>query len=440
MMNVKETVFDALEMARKAGASQSRIALEKNTENSATVINGKVDKLLSCFDSTMYVQLFIDGRYGSFSTNMLRKDELRKFINASAEATRLITIDPCRRLPDPELCFHGPAKDLKQYDRRVEFITTEERIARAMAASTEIWGRNRSLLEVETEWGDDTEYAFTADSQGFCGESLISNHTISASVSVKGRGDEKPESWWYESGIYAEDAKVEGCSSKALQRALNLLDAKKIKSGRYNAVIESTVSSKLVAPLIKALNGGYIQQENSFLAGSIGKKIFGGNLTLTDEPHTEGLPGSRLFDGDGIATKNRTVINGGIVENWFISSYYGLKMGMPPTVDSPSVLRFAEFGEKRVNLQALLEEAGSGILVTDFNGGNCNSATGDFSYGVTGFLFKNGELLHPVREMNMTGNMVRLWSSLLAAGCDRRKCSRWGLPSLAFEGIDFSGI
>ena len=89
-------------------------------------------------------------------------------------------------------------------------------------------------------------------------------------------------------------------------------------------------------------------------------------------------------------------------------------------------------------MQAVLESCGSGIYVCGFNGGNCNPVTGDFSYGIEGFAFRNGKISHPVREMLVTGNMITLWNSLLAAGSDARGCSRWQIPTLAFDGVDFS--
>jgi len=438
MNQERQIVFDALQMAREAGATQARINFEKDVENSVTVINNQVDKLLSSSGSTMFIQLFIDGRYGSSSTNMLQKDALRSFIRKSADAARMISADDCRVLPDPAICFHGQAADLKQYDASIDSLTTEERIARAMQCSEEVWGKHPKLLSIEAEWGDDVEYNFTADSQGFEGETLQCSHTISANLSIKGRGDEKPESWWYESGIRRCDAKVEGCSLKALQRGLDALNPKKIKSGKYNVVLENTVSSKFVSPLLKALNGAYLQQESSFLKDSLGNRIFGENFTLYDRPHLVGMSGSRYFDSDGVATIERPIVENGVVRTYFINTYFSKKMGMPVTADRPSVLQFGF--DNKLNINEMIRLAGTGILITDFNGGNNNDATGDFSYGIRGFYFENGVILYPIREMNVTGNMKSLWNSLLAVGNDPRLSSRWALPSLCFESVNFSGL
>ena len=85
-----------------------------------------------------------------------------------------------------------------------------------------------------------------------------------------------------------------------------------------------------------------------------------------------------------------------------------------------------------------MQQCGEGILVTGFNGGNCNQTTGDFSYGVEGFLFRKGKIIHPVREMVITGNMTELWNSLLAAGDDPREGTRWQIPTLAFKDVTFN--
>ena len=94
--------------------------------------------------------------------------------------------------------------------------------------------------------------------------------------------------------------------------------------------------------------------------------------------------------------------------------------------------------EKEVSLEDILKLAQNGILVTGFNGGNCNPVTGDFSYGIEGFAFSKGRITHPVREMLITGNILELWNSLIAAGTDTRPSSRWQIPTLAFEGVAFS--
>jgi PmbA protein len=184
----------------------------------------------------------------------------------------------------------------------------------------------------------------------------------------------------------------------------------------------------------------------SFLEGSLGKQVFPEGMTLMDLARTPGKSGSRLYDTEGVATKNTSVIENGVVKQYFVNTYMASKTGISPTIEDISRPCMKPYikgedlinPEKEVSLKDILKLCGNGIYVTGFNGGNCNPVTGDFSYGVEGFAFKKGKITHPVKEMLITGNMVELWNALIAAGTDARECSRWQIPTLAFEGVSFS--
>jgi PmbA protein len=138
-----------------------------------------------------------------------------------------------------------------------------------------------------------------------------------------------------------------------------------------------------------------------------------------------------------VATQRRAIFENGVLNTYFIDTYNAKKMSVEPTISSPSLL-VMKTGSK--DLDGLTAGVSNGILVTGFNGGNCNSSTGDFSYGIEGFLIENGKLTVPVSEMNITGNMLSLWNSLVETGNDPRLSSSWRIPSLVFDGVDFSGL
>lgn len=110
---------------------------------------------------------------------------------------------------------------------------------------------------------------------------------------------------------------------------------------------------------------------------------------------------------------------------------------MNPTISSPSLLLLKGGHGDVASLAGLMK---NGIFVTGFNGGNCNTATGDFSYGIEGFFVQDGQIAYPINEMVMTGNMTDLWNQLTAAGNDALTTSSWQIPSLLFESIEFAGI
>ena len=138
------------------------------------------------------------------------------------------------------------------------------------------------------------------------------------------------------------------------------------------------------------------------------------------------------------------IIEQGTINTYFLPTYYANKMETAPTVEGPSVPRITagspDGSSAGLTLEQMIGQMNDGILITGFNGGNCNGTTGDFSYGIEGFRIENGEIRFPVKEMNITGNIVSLWNNLSLAGNDPRKCSRWQIPSLAFGEVDFSGL
>lgn len=439
----KDIVAVALGICKECGIDDARITLLRGIENSVVVDNDRVDKLHQASSSSLYIQILVKQRYGAFSTNIMDPDVLRKFIRQAAESTAMLTIDECMVLPDKALYYRGGGADLKQYDSAIETLSSETRIETAMNIGREVIGTDRRLLSVEAEYGDSVDYVYMADTQGFVGESILSNFSISAECSIIGKGEEKPKEWWYEGSMFFDGLKKTGCGTMALERALRRLKPVKLRSGKYNAVIENSVASKMVAPIISALNGAALQQRNSFLIDSIAKNIFPAEMNLVDTPHLPGMMGSRYFDGEGVATRNMSIIEHGVVNTYFINSYYGKKMGIQPTIEGPSVLKFAKDGDisgKELSLAAIIKSTERGILITGFNGGNSNSATGDFSYGVQGFYFEHGEIVHPIREMNITGNLIELWSNLLLIGDDPRDCMRWQIPTLSFGNCVFNGI
>lgn len=442
--NPKDAAVKALEVSLAKGCQAARISLNITTQCSYSVRNDKLDRLQQSKGSSLFIQLFVDDRYGSFSTNRTDPEEVVNFIGKGIEATRFLTPDPCRTLPDKSLYYTGGGVDLKQYDRSIENIEPKQKLDIAFGCASEVLGKDKRVITVNSEYGDSDDYFYMIDSQGFEDESLESNFTLSAECSVKGRGDARPEAWWYESTLFFNNLKINGCGTKSLERALNRLNPKKLKSGKYNMVVENTASSRLISPIISALNGASIQQNNSFLKGKLGNQIFSPNFTLFDNAHLVGAAGARYFDGEGVATKPMKIIENGTINTYFINTYHSRKLGLPVTIEGPSVLNCFMEGTSSAgidkNLEYILSKCGTGIFVTGFNGGNSNSSTGDFSLGIEGFFFENGRISHPIKEMNVTGNIITLWNNIIEIGTDPRNSSRWLIPTLAFESVDFNGI
>lgn len=435
--NNKKLAQWAMDFAQKNGCQAARVSLYSGSNSSFELRDTKIDKLQQASENGLNLTLFVDGRYGSISTNRLDKKELESFIVNGIESTRYLAEDKFRMLPDSSRYYKGGKPDLQLLDSKFESVQPDDKVALAKAIAEEVYGSDKRIISVESSYSDGVDFRYTLASNGFEGETQSSWYSLSASVSVKGEGEARPSSYWYDSSLYFDKLIKEGIGHKALERVLRKLGQQKVKSGKYTMVVDPLNSSRLVSPLLQALYGSALQQKNSFMLNKLGEKIGAEKLTLIDEPHLLQSSGARYFDNEGVATQRMPVFENGVLKTYFIDTYNAKKMNVDPTISQPSLL-VMQMGGK--DLDGLIAGVDRGILITGFNGGNCNSSTGDFSYGIEGFLIEKGKLTTPVSEMNVTGNMISLWSSLLETGNDPRLSSSWRIPSLVFEGVDFSGL
>ncbi|MDD2380620.1 MAG: TldD/PmbA family protein [Mariniphaga sp.] len=422
--------------ALKNGAQQVSVTISNSRSSSVEVREEKIDTLEQAIQNNLTIRLFVDNRYSTHSTNRLNQEELVRFIDEAIVATRYLSEDPFRLLPDPELYYKGGGPDLKTVDSGFDGHNPQQKIELAFLTEKEVLGKDERIISVTSSYFDGLSERVMVASNGFEGDSANSYYGLNAQVSVKG-GDARPSSYWGETDIFFEKLKKTGIGSKALDLALKKIGQKKAASGKMQMIVENRLVSNLFSPLMSALNGSAIYQKNSFLIDQLEKKIFSEKLTVTDDPFIPSGRGSRHFDSEGMATRKRPVFENGVVKNYYIDTYYGKKLGMNPTSGSNTNLVF-NTGEN--NLDELIALVQKGILVTGFNGGNCNGTTGDFSYGIEGFLIEKGNIVQPVSEMNITGNMKVLWSGVDALGNDVYKNSSWLTPSILFSNVDFSGV
>ena len=453
-----------IESALKQGASAARASLSKSIIDSYMMLNGELDKVTHSADRSIYMYIYADGRYGNFSTNRLETDELEDFIGKAISMVRMLGEDACRTLPEAGRTASDAktGRELDLYDEYFEKSSSDLRLERAgeltqfktlkideneegFANSSE-WGHLYHLISEECEYTESFEDNYVCDSQGFEGRHTETSFSTFCEMTIEDTEGNKYSGFWWEATPKFNELDLKECSRMALEKAVRQIAPKDRRGGRYKMVVDYNAASRLVSPLFTALNASSIQQKMSFLDESIGTKVFPDGLTIMDLARTAGKAGSRLFDTEGVATTDSPIIENGVVKKYFVNTYMANKMGIAPTIEDisrPCVMPYMKGealsdAEKSISLKDILQHCGNGILVTGFNGGNCNPATGDFSFGVEGFAFSKGKVTHPVREMLITGNLLELWNNLIAAGTDARSCARWQIPSLAFDGVSFS--
>lgn len=426
----------ALKYALEQGCSHAQISVVGGTDNSFEYRDNQLDHLEQSSENGMNIQLYVDGRFASFSTNRLEKKELEKFIAEGIETTRFLTEDKFRKLPDPSRLYKGDGKGLDTYDEEIEKISVDEKLALIKDNVNEVYKTDERLISVTAAYSDGTSHLYTITNGGFEGEMATTYFSISTEVAMKDKDDARPSSYWYDSAVFWKDLQKKEIGKTAYKRTLQKLGQEKIESGVFKMLVDNLSIARLLSPIIKALHGSSIQQKSSFLIDKLGQKIISEKMTIIDDPHIKNARGACWFDNEGVATKKNHIIENGVLNMYYIDTYYAGKLGVEPTIQSPSILTL-KLGDK--NFEQILAGIDQGIWITGFNGGNSNDTTGDFSFGIEGFWVENGKAVKPINEMNITGNLLTLWQNILEIGNDPRTDSKWRIPSVLFDAVNFNG-
>lgn len=425
-----------IEHALKKGAEQVSVIISDNRSSNIEIRDQKIDKLTESIENRLTVQLFVEKKYSSHSTNRMNKSELLRFVDEAIEATRFLAVDEYRSLPDASLYYKGGGADLMIFDKAIDLLDTKTKIELSNQVLNEAFQKDERIITISSYYSDSTSSRVMVTSNGFKGDSARTNVSLSVSVSVKADTG-RPSDYWYDSAIFYDKLIKTDIGRKALERTLMKIGARKIASGKYPVIVENRVVANLLGPVYQAMTGNSIYDKQSFLIGKLNKPIASAKLTITDDPFLESGFGSRLFDYQGLAAVKRPVIEEGVLRNYYIDNYYGKKLGMQLTSGNASNLVFSK-GTR--SMDEMIKTMKKGIVITGFNGGNCNGSTGDFSYGIEGFLITDGRIVHPVNEMNITGNMNDFWFSLIEVGNDPMTNDSFMTPSMMFENVDLSGI
>lgn len=436
-----EQAKNVVRNAQNRGAQGVRASMGRTRSSRIEWRDGKLDRLRESTQMSLGVTLFVDGRFSSNSTSDLRPEAVEKFLDEIIATTKVLAKDPHRKLPDPKRYEGRFEGDLRIYDQAGSNAITavdRRRTVQALEEAARSAPGNDRLISVKSTCSDSFNESAMVNSNGMEGSISSSSFVLIAETSARDEGDRKPEGWWYAVSRYRDKLPpVESVGKEATRRAIMALGAKPEPSGEYPCVIENVVAGTLLEQLSAPLSGSAIQQKRSFLAEKLGKQIASERLTVIDDPQViEGL-GSRTYDGEGMTSIRRPIVEKGVLKTFLLDTYYASKLNMEPTTSGVSNVVFS-YGDK--DLDSLLKVMDKGILITGFSGGNSNSATGDFSIGIRGLWIENGKPSRSIAEMNLAGNHLNFWNKLVEMGSDAFLSSSVRCPSLRFDKVQFSGV
>lgn len=437
----------ALAAAQKAGAGQAAVRVSRSRFVDVGYRNGGLDKAEASTKQGLSLRLYVDGRYAVHSTSDLRDEALDKFVAEAAALTRYLEPDPYRSLADAARYAKPPAPDLGMYDPRLAELPAEEWRDRAMRLEAVVRRHGSKLGPklVSAQGGAycETALGLFATSDGFLGSMEETGAFQGASLVFLDPDEpaKRRTGWWWEGGVSLEEVggpeALDRIAQEAGRRARRSMGARPVQSGRVPVLVENQAAGRLIGDLLGVLKGPALHQKKSFLLDSLGQAVASPLVTIVDDPLFRGGLGSRWFDDEGVAAARLPVIRAGVLENYFLDTYYARTLKLAPTTGGTSNLLLEP--SHRDGFDGLMAGLGSGLAVTGFLGGNFNPTTGDFSYGVNGLWIKGGKPAHAVEGVNLAGNFRELWNRLAAVGSDAYPYARLRSPSLVFSEVQLGG-
>ena len=438
-MMMNQAPLDIAERAIKQHSTDVdyKLVLIENNEDNITIRDGATEKLQHATSTSLVIHLFIQGREGFYFTSHLEEQALKSFVRQAIDTTSMLEPDDSRQLADPSRYYKGGGVDLKNCDASIREISPEEKIHLAKTNNLEVAGTDSRIIGLQTKYSDRVHLAYHRISNGFENHESSSRCTLTTIITVEGENGQRPMDGWGETRIFYRDLPTQGIAETALKRTLNKIGQRPTASGNYRMILESTCVETLLQPILSAMKGEALQQQTSFLTKHLDQPTLSPLITLVDDPLIPGTRGASHFDYDGVATRRLTLFDQGVLKTYFIDTAYGRKLNMAPTTLGAHHL-IMEPGNQ--TLQELIASSERAILVTDFNGGNCDHTTGNYSYGIEGYLIQSGIITQPISGMNITGNILDTWNRVSALGNDFDPWELDLLPSMVFEDIPFGGI
>jgi PmbA protein len=435
---LERVVMQALETAKKSGASQAEADASLSKGLSVTVRLGEVETVEYQRDRGLGVTVYFGTRKGSASTADLGEDSVRETVAKACAIARYTALDDCAGLADPELL----ARDFP--DLQLDFpwdITPDAAVV--LARECEAAG-----LAVDTRLGNSEGASVGSqrgvrvygNSHGFLAGDCASSHSLSC-VLLAQAGEDMQRDYWYSSARDPEDLEdAASIGRHAAARAIARLGARRLPTGKASVLFAPEVARGFIGHFIGAIRGGAQYRKASFLLGAAGQQVFPSWVQMHERPRLSKAFASANWDGEGVRTQDRELVHDGVVAGYLLGSYSARKLGLHSTGNAGGLHNLlVDPSAGAPDQAALLRQMGKGLLVTELMGQGVNGVTGDYSRGATGFWVEGGELAYPVHEITIAGNLKQLYRNVVAIGGDIDLRGGIRMGSLLVDGFTIAG-
>ena len=412
---LRQIAQDLIQYARQQGATACSAEVSDGFGQAVTVRQGEVETIEYNRDKGLGISVYIGQQRGSASTSDFSPQAVRDTVDAALNIARFTASDDCAGLPEPEmLATEFPDLDLYYpWSLNVEGAIELANRCEQAAFATDKRIKNSEGASVNVH---ESQFVY-ANSLGFIGGYPTSRHSISCSV-IAGKNAAMQRDYWYsEARDPADLLAPETIGRITAERTVRRLNARKLSTMQVPVLFEAPIAASLIGSFVGAVSGSSLYRKSSFLLDQLGQQVFSSNIHIEDVPDIRKGLASGAFDGEGVKTQHRTIVDNGVLQGYFLGSYSARKLGMRTTGNAGGTHNLiVKPGE--LDLQGLLKKMDKGLLVTELLGSGVNAVTGDYSRGAAGFWVEHGEIQYPVEEFTIAGNLKDMYKHIAAVGND----------------------
>ena len=436
----EQLVDSALSHARRLGASDAAAEASEGCGLSVSVRKGELENVERNRDKSLGITVYLGQKRGNASTSDFSAAAIEATVQAAYDIARFTASDPAAGLPDQD----DIAKNPPELDLCHPWAITAEQAAE-LALECEAAALATSSLISNSEGAGvsaQQSHFFSAHSRGFRGGYASSRHSLSVAP-IAGVGDGMQRDAWYSSMRDARElASARVVGRYAAERALARLNGRKIATTECPVLFESPLAAGLLGAYVQATSGGSLYRKSSFLLDSLGQAVLPSHIDVSEDPHVRKGKGSAPFDEEGVTTRARKVVDAGVVQGYFLSTYSARKLDMRTTGNaggSHNLVMSSRLTRPGDNLDAMLRKLGTGLFVTELMGQGVNPVTGDYSRGASGFWVEGGRIAYPVEEITIAGNMKDMFMGIAAIGADAYNYGAKTVGSLLIDRMKVAG-
>ncbi|WP_226779826.1 TldD/PmbA family protein [Oceaniglobus trochenteri] len=437
---------DLLSAAKKAGADSADALAVDGTAVSIDVRAGALELAERSEGTDIGLRVMIGQRQACVSASDIKPETIQQMAQRAVAMAREAPIDATIGLADPDQYARDwdlAALDLADPADEPAPAALQEAALRAEAAALAVDGVAQ-VQSAAAAYG--RRQLHLATSNGFSGGYGRTDTTLSC-VAITGSGTGMERDYYADHRTHAAEMdSPETIGRIAGERTVARAGARQPKTGAYPVLFDERVAASLIGHLVSAINGSAIARGASWLRDDLGEQVLPMGMSLIEDPHRPRIAGSRPFDGEGLPTARRAIVENGTLTGWTLDLGTARKLGLNSTANatrattsppSPAAGNLA-LTQGHQSRDDLLAEMGTGLLVTSLMGSTINPNTGDYSRGASGLWVENGVAVHPVNECTIAGNLRDMLLSLTAANDARPHLSRC-VPSLRVEGLTLAG-